>query len=78
MQKKYNNKYIDDAKVKRIKPRKNYIIECILKSATPFYCQIPFKVVDDDCCVVDLRGKDNVSSQLNSSKEKGYADNCWL
>jgi len=59
--------------------KKQYVLQCIAKSETPFYCQVPFEVVDDvECCFVDLRHKDDIIRQLKMSIENGTADIRWI
>ena len=61
------------------KHRKQYVLQCIAKSETPLYCQVPFEIVDDvPCCVVDFRDKDDVIRQLKTSIENGTADTQWI
>ena len=69
-------RYCNEAEVRGTNA-KEYVTTRIHSSTKKFYCQIPFSTSSETCQVVDLRGKDDVISQLTESLASGDSEHYW-
>ena len=56
---------------------KDYAASRIESSMKTFYCQIPFKISNTPCCVMDLRKKEEVVGRLRSFIPSASKSNFW-